>query len=181
MRVFRCQFTEFLQFLERCNNVRSAIYGPLGADASVAFDLTPEGAEGVTESTLEIDGQQLRYRNERALPSPFAWPGKSGSPQAKITISVSGTGERPGIPTIDGEWALFRLMARARVLQQDQTTYSVIWPITSTDGRKFEIRYKLRARNVQNPFAPGFFEGLHCPERATSTTAVATAGLPSLH
>jgi type VI secretion system protein ImpL len=169
----------FLQFLERVGNVRTAIYGPLGADASVAFDLTPEGTQYVNESRLELDGQQLIYRNERQVPTAFSWPSKSGAPQAKLSIAVEGTGERPSFPPFDGEWALFRLFGRARVVSQGPTTYSVVWPLTSSDGRKFEVKYKLQARNVQNPFAQGFFEGLHCPDRATLGAAGAVAGLPT--
>jgi type VI protein secretion system component VasK len=121
----------------------------------------------VTESLLEIDGQRFLYRNERALPQAFTWPGKTGSPQAKVSISIVNSGERPNIPAIDGEWAFFRLLNRASTISQTQTTYSVIWSLPSADGRKFDVRYKLQARNVQNPFLANFFSRVRCPERVT--------------
>lgn len=157
----------FLEFLGKANALRQALYGSGGADPSVTFDLTPEPTPGMTESLLEIDGQRLLYRNERALPQPFSWPGKTGSPQAKISIAITGSGDRPSIPAIDGEWAFFRLLSRASAVSQSQTTYSVIWSVPSADGRKFDVRYRLQARNVQNPFAAGFFTRIRCPERLT--------------
>ncbi len=157
----------FLEFLGRANAVRQALYGSGGADPTITFDLTPEPTPGMTESLLDIDGQKLLYRNERALPQPFTWPGKSGSPQAKISISITSSGERPGIPTIDGEWAFFRLLGRASVAPQSQTAYGVTWSLPGADGRKFDVRYRLQARNVQNPFLPQFFSRVRCPEKVT--------------
>jgi len=157
----------FLGFLGKANAVRQSLYSTGGADPSVTFDLTPEPTPGVTESLLEIDGQRFLYRNERALPQAFTWPGKTGSPQAKISISIVNSGERPNIPAIDGEWAFFRLLNRASTISQTQTTYSVIWSLPSADGRKFDVRYKLQARNVQNPFLANFFSRVRCPERVT--------------
>jgi type VI secretion system protein ImpL len=162
----------FLEFLGRANAVRQALYGSGGADPSVTFDLTPEPTPGVTESLLDIDSQKLLYRNERALPQPFTWPGKMGSPQAKITISITGSGERPNIPAIDGEWALFRLINRASVQAQTQTTYSINWSLPSADGRRFDVRYKLQARNVQNPFLANFFSRVRCPEKVTQLSVM---------
>jgi len=157
----------FLNFLENANALRRAIYGAGGAEPSVRFDLTPQAVPEVTESILEIDGQQLLYRNERALPTAFSWPGKAGAPQSRISIAVTGSGERPGIPTIDGEWGFFRLLRRARLVPRSQTTFSVVWPLNSTDGRRFDIRYKLQARSVQNPFEDNFFSSVRCPDRVT--------------
>ena len=158
----------FLEFLGRANAVRQALYGSGGADPTATFDLTPEPTPGMTESLLEIGDQALRYRNERPVPQPFTWPSRTGSPQAKISISITAnSGERPGIPSIDGEWALFRLLNQASVVAQSQTTYGVTWSLPSADGRKFAVRYRLQARNVQNPFLPNFFSRVRCPERVT--------------
>jgi len=157
----------FLEFLGRANAVRQALYGSGGADPTITFDLTPEPTPGMTESLLDIDGSKLLYRNERALPQPFTWPGKSGSPQARISISITGSGERPGISATDGEWAFFRLMGLASVVPQSQTAYGVTWSLPGADGRKFNVRYRLQARNVQNPFQPQFFSRVRCPEKVT--------------
>jgi type VI secretion system protein ImpL len=157
----------FLNFLENANALRRAFYGSGGMEPSVRFDLTPQAVPGVTESLLEIDGQQLLYRNERSLPTAFTWPGTEGAPQSRISIAVTGTGERPGISTIDGEWGFFRLLRRARLVPQSQTTFNVTWSLNSSDGRRHDLRYRLQARSVQNPFEDGFFSRIRCPDRVT--------------
>jgi len=173
----RVSFSEpFLEFMARVWAIRQAFYGTGGAEPSVTFDLTPEPTPGVTESLLEIDGQRLLYRNERPSPNPFIWPGKSGSPQAKLSISLSGSGERPGIPAIDGEWSFFRLLNRARIVAQSQTTYFSTWSLSGSDGRRYDVRYRLQARSVQNPFAANFFNRIKCPERVTQLPAGSAPG-----
>jgi type VI secretion system protein ImpL len=159
---------QFVDFIERSRNVRDAFYGTGGTDPSVAFDLTPEGTEDVTESILEIDGQPpLRYRNELPTPHSFMWPGKPGPPQARLSIAITRSAERPNIPAITGDWAFFRLLNRARVEVHSSNSFTVNWSPPSNDTRRFSVRYRLQARSATNPFAPGFFRALRCPDRVT--------------
>jgi type VI secretion system protein ImpL len=162
---------QFLTFMAKAWTVRQAFYGTGGVDPSVTFDLTPTTTPDMTESLLEIDGQRLIYQNTASVPSQFIWPGKAGSPMARLSIGVTRSSERPGIPTIEGEWALFRLIGRARMLTTNQATYNPIWSLTSSDGRKFDVRYTLRIRGLQNPFATDFFTNFDCPERVTAVDA----------
>ena len=158
---------QFLSFLAKAWAIRQAFYGAGGADPSVTFDLTPNPTPDVTESLLEIDGHRLVFQNTVSVPTPITWPGKSGSPMARLRIGITRSGERPEIPTIDGEWAFFRLLVKAQVTAQSQTTYMPTWSLSSSDGRKFDVRYKLQSRNLQNPFAAEFFRDFDCPERVT--------------
>ncbi len=160
----------FLEFLGKMSSIRQALFPPGSPDIGVTYDLTPDSTSGVTESLLEVDGQRLRYRNEPPTPNSMTWPAKSVVPQARLTISLGGSGERPGIPVVEGEWALFRLLAQARVTAQSQTTYTVNWSLPSADGRRFDVRYKLQARSIRNPFAQDFFRGAICPERVSQQT-----------
>jgi type VI secretion system protein ImpL len=157
----------FLQFLEKANTVRQALFTAGSPDISVSFDLTPDSTPGVTESLLEIDGQRLRYRNEPPVPYALTWPAKSGAPQARLSISLEGSGEHPSTQTFEGEWALFRLLSQARVVAQSQTTYTLTWSLPGSDGRRRDVRYRLQARGFRNPFAADFFRGFVCPERVT--------------
>ncbi len=166
--------SSFLEFMGRMNAVRYALFPPGMPDVVVSFDLTPDSTPGVTESLLQIDGQQLRYRNEAQAPVAVSWPSKSGAPQARLTISLQGTGERPATPPIEGEWALFRLLAQARIVAQSQTTYTVTWSLSGSDGTRRDVRYRLQARSIRNPFAADFFRGIVCPERVTQQPALMT-------
>jgi type VI secretion system protein ImpL len=166
----------FLQFLGRVSTIRQALFPPGSPDISLAFDLTPDSTPGVTESLLEIDGQRLRYRNEPPLPYSLTWPSKSGAPQARLSIALGETGERPATQPVEGEWALFRLLGQASVSAQSQTTYDVNFSLTGSDGRTHMVHYKLQARNLKNPFAANFFRGLVCPERITQIPSSPSLG-----
>jgi len=164
----------FLEFLGKMNNIRQALFPPGAPDISVTFDLTPDSTPGVSESLLEVDGQRLRYRNEPPVPNSMMWPSKSGVPQSRLSISIGGSGERPGIPLVEGEWALFRLLAQARIASISQTTYTVQWALPGSDGRRFDVRYKLQARSIRNPFAQDFFKDVICPERVSQQPVSST-------
>jgi type VI secretion system protein ImpL len=163
----------FLDFIGRINTIRQAFFPPGSPDVSLTFDLTPDSTPGVTESLLEIDGQQLRYRNESPAPYSLTWPSKSAAPQARLSIALTGTGERPTIEGIEGDWALFRLLGKATVTAQSATTYTLTWSLPGSDGLKHDVRYRLQARSFRNPFAATFFKGVVCPERVTDVTASA--------
>jgi type VI secretion system protein ImpL len=159
---------DYLEFMERARAIREALYSGSGAEPSVVFDITPIGTEDVTESILEIDGQPpLRYRNELPTPTTFTWPGKPGPPQARLSIAVTRSAERPGIPMITGEWAFFRLLQRAKIDAQSTTSFQLTWTPPSSDPRKLSVRYRLQARGASSPFAAGFFRGIRCPERVS--------------
>jgi type VI secretion system protein ImpL len=166
-----------LDFLERAKTIRDAFYSTGGTEPLVFFDLTPEGGVDITESILEIDGQpQLRYRNEAQSPQNFSWPGKPGPPQARISIAITSSTERPTLPTINGDWAFFRLLQKANVEMLSANSYRINWTVPSTDPRKFILRYRLQARNATNPFAPGFFRDMRCPDKLLQSGGM--AGLP---
>ena len=164
----------FLEFLGKMKSIREALFPPGAPDISVTFDLTPDSTTGVSESLLEIDGQRLRYRNEPPAPTSIIWPSRSSVPQANLSISIGGSGERPSIKPIEGEWALFHLLGQAQITALSQTTYKVNWSLPSSAGQRFNVHYTLRARSIRNPFGPEFFRGVTCPERVSQQTASST-------
>jgi type VI secretion system protein ImpL len=159
---------QFLNFMAKAWGIRLAFYGTGGTEPSLTFDLTPGTTPDMTESLLEIDGQRLIFQNTASAPSQFAWPGKLGSPMARLSIGITRSSERLSIPAIEGEWALFRLMGKARMATSNQAAITPTWTLASSDGRKFDVRYTLRVRSLQNPFTPDFFSNFDCPERITS-------------
>jgi len=119
------------------------------------------------ESRLDIDGHRLSYFNAQASAEPFRWPGQSGPPQAKLSISIINSADQPSTRSFDSEWSLFRLLGLATVAEKNPITYIVSWPLRSSDGRRFDVRYILQSRNAPNPFALDFFSRVRCPEHVT--------------
>jgi len=61
------------------------------ASAQYAFQILPQGAPGLLEYTLSIDGQQLRYRNGAARWMDFVWPNPAGQPGVRLSgVTVDG-------------------------------------------------------------------------------------------
>jgi type VI secretion system protein ImpL len=58
--------------------------GVAGAEPQTVFQILPQPVAGLTEYTVDIDGQQLRYRNGQAAWNHFVWPGP-GTPGVRIT------------------------------------------------------------------------------------------------
>ena len=59
--------------------------GGTAAASQTVFQILPQGAPGLLEYTIEIDGQKLRYRNTAATWERFVWPNANGVPGARIT------------------------------------------------------------------------------------------------
>jgi type VI secretion system protein ImpL len=156
--------SSFLEFIWKMKNIRQALFPPGSSEISVRFKLTPYAAAGVTESLLEIHGQSLRYRNEPPVAHSMIWPSTSELPQTRLSVSLGESGKRSAIPDIEGEWALFRMLDRARVTAQSRDTYDVCFSVPRAE---YEIRYKLEAESARNPFARDFFRGAACPVYVT--------------
>ncbi len=61
------------------------------AEVQTVFQMLPQAVPGLTEYTIDVDGQVLRYRNGKASWAHFVWPGP-GTPGVKITgVSYDGT------------------------------------------------------------------------------------------
>jgi type VI secretion system protein ImpL len=81
-------------------------------EAQFVFQIQPLPTPGLTEFTLDIDGQVLRYRNGAADWSTFEWPGK-GTPGARIT-GVTFDGRTVEVANHPGAAGLERLISSAK-------------------------------------------------------------------
>nr|WP_314547284.1 type VI secretion system membrane subunit TssM [uncultured Massilia sp.] len=90
------------------------------------FQLLPLAAPGVTEYTIEIDGQQLRYRN-----TPPAWvnmvhPGPQGASGAKIS-AVTFDGRSVELFNVPGQFGLQKMIEAAANKRVDAGTHELRW------------------------------------------------------
>jgi type VI secretion system protein ImpL len=90
------------------------------------FQLLPMTAPGVLEYTIEIDGQQLRYRN-----TPPAWvnmvhPGPQGSSGAKVS-AVTFDGRTVELFNEPGEYGLAKLIGAAQKKKLDAGVHELRW------------------------------------------------------
>jgi type VI secretion system protein ImpL len=90
--------------------------GGAAAPSQTVFQILPQGAPGLTEYTVEIDGQSMRYRNMTPAWVNFVWPNPSGSPGVRITgVTVDGrTVELLNEPGRFGLTRMFELAQRQK-------------------------------------------------------------------
>ena len=82
------------------------------AATQTSFQILPQGAPGLTEYTIEIDGQVLRYRNNAAVWTPFVWPNPAGAPGARIT-GITLDGRSIELLNVPGRFGLQRMFETA--------------------------------------------------------------------
>jgi type VI secretion system protein ImpL len=90
------------------------------------FQLLPMTAPGVTEYTIEIDGQQLRYRNTQPAWVNMVHPGPQGSSGARVS-AVTFDGRTVELFNEPGEYGLTKLIAAAAQKKVEGGLHELRW------------------------------------------------------
>lgn len=99
--------------------------GAAAADQTV-FQIQPLPASGVTEYTVEIDGQQLRYRNTQSQWTNFVWPNPQSAPGAKVTATTF-DGRTLEMANHPGRFGLEKLINTAQRKRKDNGIFELTW------------------------------------------------------
>ena len=99
--------------------------GSAAVDQTV-FQIQPLPASGVTEYTVEIDGQQLRYRNTQSQWTNFVWPNPQGAPGAKVTATTF-DGRTLEMANHPGRFGLEKLINTAQRKRKDNGIFELTW------------------------------------------------------
>lgn len=104
-----------------------------GADAAAGstaqqtvFQIEPIAVPGVTEYSIEIDGQRLRYRNTPPEWVSFVWPNPSGSPGARVT-AVTYEGRSIEVTNSPGRYGLEKLISSAQRSRKPDGSFLLSW------------------------------------------------------
>ncbi len=112
----------------------------------------------ITQLSIDIDGQDLRYAHGPVVPISVKWPGPRGGTTAEIGATPR---IRPDTSTImtNGPWALFRLIDRGRLWQTASSTgVSVDF---NFDGRHATL--DLLTGSLPNPLNSSLLKDFRCP------------------
>ncbi|NMM38561.1 MAG: type VI secretion system membrane subunit TssM [Glaciimonas sp.] len=96
------------------------------ADSQSVFQIQPLPAPGTLEYTIEIDGQQLRYRNTQTQWTNFIWPNPQGVPGARIT-AVTFDGRTVEVANQPGRFGLERLINSATRKRKAGGVFELNW------------------------------------------------------
>jgi type VI secretion system protein ImpL len=103
----------------------SASAGGAATDAQTVFQVLPLAAPGLTEYKVEIDGQELRYRNGAASWNHFVWPGP-GTPGVHIT-GVTFEGKPVEFFNEPGRFGLEKMINAAQRKRVDGQIFELRW------------------------------------------------------
>ena len=142
-----------------------------GSGSQRVFQLLPMAAPGVTEYTIEIDGQQLRYRN-----TPPAWvnmvhPGPQGSSGVKIS-AVTFDGRTVDLFGEPGEFGLEKMIGAAEKKRLGPGVAELRW---SANNVSVSITLKVVSNagaGSGDAQASRGFNGLRLPETIVGRTTV---------
>jgi type VI secretion system protein ImpL len=99
-----------------------------GGGSQTIFKIQPEpGSGGISEYTININGQSLRYRNTPPEWKPFVWDGSQANPVAQIS-AVTYDGRTVMVENINGNDALKKLFLAAKgTLDKASGVYTLTW------------------------------------------------------
>jgi type VI secretion system protein ImpL len=103
------------------------------------FQILPVPSQGATEYTIEIDGQQLRYRNTPPQWANFVWPNPQGTPGAKVTATTF-DGRTVELLNEPGRFGLERLIATAQRKRRPDGAFDLSW---TKDGLTVAISLRI--------------------------------------
>ncbi|MEM8557349.1 MAG: type VI secretion system membrane subunit TssM [Bacteroidota bacterium] len=108
------------------------------------YDGNAPPADGIY---LNVQGQRLEYRMGSVRPwTSFVWPGSS--PGAELTVASRG---QQFDKTYEGDWALFRLLADARMEARGSTQFQTRWSFSEGGTFVINVPFDLRTRSSVSP------------------------------
>lgn len=146
------------------------------------FQMQPLSAPGTVEYTVEIDGQQLRYRNTQAQWANLTWPNTLGAPGARITATTF-NGQVVEVANFPGRFGFKRLIDAAAKKRKEGGMFELNWTngdITVAVNLQIISKPDVSADN-SNPQGKGF-RGMSLPDtvlNSTTTPAVTDSPPPS--
>jgi type VI secretion system protein ImpL len=96
------------------------------AEAQKVFQIQPLPSPGLLEYTIEIDGQQLRYRNTPSQWTNMIWPNPQGMPGARLT-AITFDGRTVEVFNQPGHFGLERMINAAARKRKDSGIFELSW------------------------------------------------------
>lgn len=147
--------------------------------AQTVFQVLPLSAPGTLEYTLEIDGQQLRYRNTPPSWSNMVHPGPQGVSGARVS-AVTFDGRTVELFNQPGQFGLQRLFEAAQRKRKDNGVFELRWTAQN-------VSVAVDLKIVSSPQSTGGgqsqaqgFRGLRLPPAIVGRHEPVQSGAPAL-
>ena len=147
----------FLDAFQRAAVIRDTYFTGTGTQPSFSVTIRPvRMSPDITQLTLDVDGQILRYSHGPIVSKQVNWPGTEGSDRVRMELIPAGAG---GTHSATGPWALHRWLDQAR-LSRGSSPDSVF--ATFNQGGR-EVVLEIMPNSVKNPLRLPEMEGFACP------------------
>ncbi|WP_341675246.1 type VI secretion system membrane subunit TssM [Niveibacterium sp. SC-1] len=126
---------------------------------SIRLDFKPVDMDpALTQFTLDVDGQLVKYAHGPQVLQTIQWPGAKGGLTARVQVAPPGPAGTSGQST-EGPWALFRLFDKAKV--EAMGAPEKFHVTFDNEGR--QTSFEVTASSVQNPFRLRELAEFRCP------------------
>ncbi|MEW8248077.1 MAG: type VI secretion system membrane subunit TssM, partial [Candidatus Thiodiazotropha endolucinida] len=153
--------TGTLRQFQRAAVIRDAFFSGSSQEPKIHFEIKPLSMDTtITQITLLLNQQRVRYNHGPARWNRMTWPDDSGISDTKILLAPP-AGNKPSGLTEDGPWGWFRIIDQAKTEATDSPeTIKVEFDV---GGRK--SRFMMRASGALNPFKLRELADFRCPSR----------------
>ncbi len=150
--------TGTLAQFQRAAAIRDTFFRAGGNQPGLRLDFKPQEMDAtITQFTLDVDGQLVRYAHGPQIPATVQWPGPRGSSLVRVSIAPQ-TNTDSAVVT-EGPWALFRLFDRMQIAPAGSPErFNAVF---SVGGRK--ATFLVTSSSVQNPFRLPELSAFSCP------------------
>jgi type VI secretion system protein ImpL len=146
-----------LREFQRAAEIRDAFFPPNAPAPQVTLTISQTSLNAAAQQALlNINGQTIQTQQLGNVPATIQWPGSLGG--GAVTISM--LPELPGrdnTVTVQGPWALLRIMARNITSHKGDTLRVTIM----VGGR--DVSYSIQVGTVLNPFFLPALSEFNCP------------------
>lgn len=145
-----------------------------GASNQTTFQIMPLPVSGLTEYTIVVDGQQLRYRMGTQAWTTFVWPNPSSQPGASIRAKDY-DGRDFTIFEEAGSFGVERLINSARRTELGDNIFEMAW---SGDGVTVSVRFRIisgSSNTASQGRSTNPFTGMKLPDEVIALGVTRTA------
>jgi type VI secretion system protein ImpL len=148
---------DLIQF-QRAHAIRETFFRG-AAVPSMKLEFRPVTLDpSITQLTIDIDGQVIKYSHGPQVVVPVQWPGPKGAFQVRLQATPSMSS---GSQAFEGPWALLRLLDRAQLQPTSQSEKMLA--TFNVEGRT--AQFEVTSASVQNPLRLPELNEFRCPAR----------------
>jgi type VI secretion protein IcmF len=150
--------TASLAAFQRAAVIKDVFFRQSGNRPSFQIEIKPvEMDASITDFTLDVDGQIVKYSHGPQVPTSITWPGPRNSGQVRTQLLPNVSGSSGSL--VEGPWALHRLFDKAQITQGSSPEKLMV--ALNLDGRRIVL--EVTSSSVQNPFRLRQIREFNCP------------------